>query len=76
MGHLKRHSHTCKSKDHVKLTFKNSKPQFSPQMREEKKIEVLRGYCRDKGPNHILGLELNEQNTNGRVVRGGISPRT
>ena len=36
MGRMKQHSHACKSKYQVELTFKDLKPQFSPRMRGKK----------------------------------------
>ena len=58
MGHVKWHSHRCKSNDQVELTLKNSKPQISPRMRgKNRSFEglLLWGH-RPKSYNWVLGL--------------------
>ena len=67
MRRVKRHSHMCKSEDQLELTLKNSKPHFSPRMRE--KTGALRGYCGVMGPNYTIGSSaLAESMSSSRIT--------
>ena len=53
MRHVKPHSHTCKSKNHLILSLKIKTPLFL--LGGEGKTRVLRSYCGGKGPKKFIG---------------------
>ena len=57
MGHVKRHSHGCKSRDQVELTLKEFKtPVFSSDERKNRSFEGLLWGHGPKSYNWVLGF--------------------
>ena len=51
--HRKLNFHTCEQQNQMVLVLRKSKPHSSSRIK--KKLEVLRGYCKGKGPKSYIG---------------------
>ena len=65
-----RNFHTCEQQNQMVLVLRKSKPHFSSWI--TKKIEVLRGYCRGKGPRSYIGPWALSEDINGFEEKGGV----